>query len=84
MYPTIVIVLVETQRSMAEITGLPNTTTQPHLSSVGSIDSEMDNETESLPPYYMLQSQDVQGCSLEETMLEINSNVKESRISTSR
>ena len=71
MYPTIVIVLVETQRSMMDLCEISpsNASTLGHHSfAAGPIDSAMDNKGKSLPSY-TLQSQDVQERGLE--ILEI-------------
>jgi len=93
MYPTIVRLLVETQRSMVDIceisqanasrlTGLvaseARAATLGHPSfTVGPINSTMDNKPE-FSPSRTLQSEDVQERGLEKVILEL----KESRIST--
>ena len=95
MYPTIVIVLVETQRSMTDIWEIsPSNTSRlarPVASDheafaltsiypsfvVGSVNSAMDNEAESLPSC-ALQNQDLQGRGSEKVIL----GVKESWVST--
>ena len=96
MYPTIVIVLVETQLSMKDICeiSLPNAsrladpaTSEARAATLGHppfavelINSTMDNEAKS-PPSRAWQSQGVQGRSLEKVILQVR--VKESRVSAS-
>jgi len=94
MYPTVVIVLVETQRSMSDICNISplnaskfagpvasevRAATLGHLSfAVGPVHSTTDNEAESQRSH-TLQSQDGQEHGLEEVILEI----KESQVGTS-
>jgi len=82
MYPTIVIVLAETQRSMTDIweIGLPNASrlAVPGVVSEAHAASVIDIRAGSLPSR-ALHSEDVQERGLEKAVLE----VKESRVSTS-
>jgi len=86
MYPTIVIVMVETQRSMTDICEITSPSNAIRLAGpVGSdpearpatlghlsfaINSTMDNESESRPSH-ALQSQDVEERGLENDILEV-------------
>ena len=94
MYPTVVIVLVETQRSMTDICeiNVPNAgrlanpmasesraATLGHLS-FAVMNSTTDNDTKSLSSRAS-QSKDVQERDLEKVILEVN--LKENRASTS-
>ena len=87
MYPTIVIVLVETRRSMEDICELnllpgleARAATLGHPSlAIEPINSVVGDEAES-PSSPALQSQDVQGRGLENVILEVN--IHESQVST--
>jgi len=89
MYPTVVVVLAETQRSMTDICEIsrpdPSKIADPAASEapsslVGPINSTMDNEAKSSPSR-ALQSQEAQEHGLEKVIFEVN--LKESRVSTS-
>jgi len=81
MYPTVVVVLVETQCLMTDIYECPppnaSTRVGPVASGVRAAGSAMDKEAES-PPSRALQSEHVQERGLEKVILE----VEESRVST--